>query len=112
MTATSVTLAFRVEDASGGAVDAAARVRVDGELRAVSEGGDTRLLRIENLPPGEALRIEIEVAGADPVAADRYFPESVSTLPAPRAQRVATFATLNDLHFGEPRFAARRSADR
>ena len=111
VTATSVTLAFRVDDASGGAVDAAARVRVNGELRAVSEGGGTRLLRIENLAPGEALRIEIGVAGADPVAPDRYFPESVSTLPALRARRTATFATLNDLHFGEPRFGGRLTAD-
>ena len=33
------------------------------------------------------------------------------TLPAPRARRTARFATLNDLHFGEPRFGGQLTAD-
>jgi 3',5'-cyclic AMP phosphodiesterase CpdA len=35
----------------------------------------------------------------------------VRTLPAPRARRTASFATLNDLHFGEPRFGGQLTAD-
>lgn len=110
LTATSLTLAFRVEDERG-PVEAAARIRLNGELRAVSEGVGTRLVRIGALEPDTAYRIAIEVAGAAPVAADRYLPAEARTLPAPGAARTATFATLNDLHFGEPRFGGRLTAD-
>jgi 3',5'-cyclic AMP phosphodiesterase CpdA len=93
-------------------VDAAARVRVGGEPAAVSEAGAaTRCLRIAGLAPDTEYALEIEVAGADAPARDRYFPERVRTLPAPRARRSARFATLNDLHFGEPRFGGRMTAD-
>ncbi len=104
VTESSVTLAFDVRDAHGPA-DAEARVRIDGEVRAVSEGpAATRLVRIEGLAPGQRHRLSIEVTGAEPMAPDPYFPESVETLPAPAAREVASFATLNDLHFGELRF--------
>src|SRR5690606_40144881 len=46
-----------------------------------------------------------------PPPPDRYWPERVRTLPAPRARCTATFATLNDLHFGEPKFGGRLTAD-
>jgi hypothetical protein len=113
VTATSLTLSFRVDDAAAGGagVDAAARVRLNGELRAVSEGGGTRLLRIERLEPDTEYRVAIEVAGAESAAPDRYFPERVRTLPAPRSACTARIATLNDLHFGEPRFGGRLTAD-
>jgi Icc protein len=39
-----------------------------------------------------------------PAAHGPTFPERFTTLSAPRADEVASFATLNDLHFGEPRF--------
>jgi Icc protein len=111
VTATSVTLSFRVED-DAGPVDAEARVCVDGELRASVVGpAGTRLVRIEALEPDTEHRIEIEVARAEPLLRDRYFPETVRTLPAPRARRTASFATLNDLHFGEPRFGGQLTPD-
>lgn len=103
VTESSLTLSFGVEDASG-PVDAEARVRVGGELRATSRGAGTRLLRIEGLEPGTEYEIEIEVDGAEPPAPDRWFPGRATTLPAPEAPETASFATLNDLHFGEPRF--------
>ena len=106
----SVTLAFRVEDAAG-PVDAPVRVLVDGELRALAEGSGTHVVRIDGLPADRALRLELEVAGAEPPPRDRYWPEQVRTLPAPRARCTARFATLNDLHFGEPRFGGRLTAD-
>jgi hypothetical protein len=99
----SLTLSFVVADASG-PVDAEARVRVGGELRAVSQGGGTRLVRVDGLAPGTEYAVEIEVKGAVPAAPDRYFPGRALTLPAPEAEQTASFATLNDLHFGEPRF--------
>jgi hypothetical protein len=103
-TESSLVLAFRIED-DVGPVGASARIVIDGELRARSEGpSGTRLVRIEGLAPDTDYRIEIEVAGAEPPERDRYFPERVRTLPAPESTQVAAFATLNDLHFGEPRF--------
>ena len=111
VTASSVTLAFRVEDAAG-AVDALARVLLDGELRARSEGNAAaRLVRIEGLDPDTEYTLAVEVDGAARPAPDRYFPERVRTLPSPSARRTATFATLNDLHFGEPRFGGQLTAD-
>ena len=99
----SLTLSFTVEDASG-PVDAEARVRVGGALGARSRGPGTRLVRVEGLEPGCEYEIAIEADGAPSPAPDRYFPGRAATLPAPEAAQSASFATLNDLHFGEPRF--------
>jgi predicted phosphodiesterase len=111
VTDTSLTVCFRVEDGAG-AADAEAEIRVNGELRARSAStAATRVVRIEGLAPGAEQRVEIAVAGAGAPARDRYFPESVRTLPAPAARRTATFATMNDLHFGEPRFGGQLTAD-
>ncbi len=111
VTASSVTLAFRVHDGAG-AVDAPARVLLDGEVLARSESdAATRLVRIEGLDPDTEYTLAIEVDGAASPAPDRYFPERVRTLPPPRARRTATFATLNDLHFGEPRFGGQLTTD-
>lgn len=100
----SLVLSFAVADASG-PVDAPARVRIDGELRAVSEGpAGTRLVRIDGLASDTEHRIEVEVAGGAPLEPSKYFSGRAPTLPAPRGRRVARFASLNDLHFGEPRF--------
>ena len=104
VTESSFTVSFRVEDAAG-PVSAPACVILDGERRADCEGpADTRQLRIEGLAPGTAHRVEIETPGGEPARRDPFFPGSVRTLPAPRAAQVGSFATLNDLHFGEPRF--------
>ena len=104
VTESSATISFAVCDNRGG-VDAAAEIRLNGAARARAGGGTgTRLVRIEDLEPASSYRIEIEVAGAPPAEHSRYFPESFETLPATRARETASFATLNDLHFGEPRF--------
>lgn len=111
VTDTSLTVAFRVEDDAGPA-GASAQLRVNGVVLARSETPTpTRMVRIEGLAPGAEQRVEIEVAGAARPVPDRYFPESVRTLPAPCARRTATFATMNDLHFGEPRFGGQLTAD-
>jgi len=106
----SLTVGFRIED-DAGPVDAPVRVLVDGEVRAVTEGGGTRVARIEGLPADRELRVELAAAGAEAPPRDAYWPERVRTLAAPRARRTATFATLNDLHFGEPKFGGRLTAD-
>jgi hypothetical protein len=104
------TLFFRVEDAAG-PVDAEARVLVDGELRVRSAGpATTRCVRVEGLAPGTRHRLEIRVEGARG-SPDEFLPEEFETLPAPRAEQVASFATLNDLHFGEPRFGGTLTED-
>ncbi len=111
VTAESLTLSFALADASG-PVAGRARVLVDGELRAVSEGpAGTRHVRIEGLTPDSEHRIEIEGAGAPPAEPTRYFPGRARTLAAPRGKCVARFATLNDLHFGEQRFGGTLQAD-
>src|SRR5258706_124601 len=102
-TADSFALSFSVGDASG-PVAASARILVDGELRHVSEELGTHLVRIAGLAPDTEHRIEIQVPGAPPLSPTKYFSGKGRTLPAPRAKCVARFATLNDLHFGEPRF--------
>jgi Icc protein len=107
----SVTVAFRVEDGSG-PVEAPARLRLGGECLAVSEQpAATRLVRVEGLEPGTEYEVEIDVPGAEPAEPDRYFPGRVRTLRAPVAAPCATFATLNDLHFGEPRFGGTLTPD-
>lgn len=111
VTDTSLTVCFRVES-DGAPVDARARVLVNGAVRAESESGAaTRVVRIEGCAPDAEHKVEIQIAGAAPAACDRYFPDGVRTLLAPRARRTACFATLNDLHFGEPRFGGQLTAD-
>jgi 3',5'-cyclic-AMP phosphodiesterase len=111
VTADSLTLSFVVADASG-PVDTRARVLVDGELRAVSEGpAGTRYLRVAGLTPDLEHRVEIEADGAPGAEPTRYFPGRARTLPAPRGKCVARFATLNDLHFGEERFGGTLQSD-
>jgi hypothetical protein len=107
----SLTVSFRVEDDAGCPVDAPVRVLVDGEPRHTSEGPGTRVVRIEGLPADRALRVALECRGAEAPVPDRYWLETVRTLPAPRSRRTAAFATLNDLHFGEPKFGGRLTAD-
>jgi hypothetical protein len=66
-------------------------------------------VRVEGLPAATRLRVAIVPAarGAAHVEAavpDAWFPGEATTLPAPAGDAAASFATLNDLHFGEPRF--------
>ncbi len=104
VTESSATFSFCVTDGSG-PVDAPARISLDGEAHTVSEDrSGIRLVRIEGLSPESDHRIDIQVTGADPVERNAYFPETFRTLPATGAKRVGSFATLNDIHVGEPRF--------
>ncbi|MDH3687643.1 MAG: metallophosphoesterase [Myxococcales bacterium] len=104
VTETTLTLTFRLTDQDAPSPDAA-RILVDGEERAVSEGATgTRQIRLTDLEPGTSYRIEIEAPGAEAPERNPWFPEVVETMSSPGAEPVATFATLNDLHFGEPRF--------
>ncbi len=104
VTESSVTLGFDLRD-DAGPVDAEARIRIDGEVRAVSRGAaKTRFLRIEGLESGRVHRLAIEVDGVGALEPDPYFPQTFETLPPAQAREVASFATMNDLHFGEPRF--------
>ena len=102
ITETSLTLAFRIEDETGAPVDAPAQVLLDGEARARVEPCDgTRLVRIEGLEPATPYRLGLECAGAPGLEPGPYFPESIATFPAPTTSEVSSFATLNDVHFGE-----------
>ena len=87
VTASTLTLAFRVEDGAG-PVDAPARVLLDGELRARSEGdAAARLVRIEGLDPDT--EYDARDRGRRRRARrrrDRYFPERVRTLPVAAAR--------------------------
>ncbi len=111
VTADSVTLSFVVADGAG-PTDASARVWLNGIERAVSNGpAGTRLVRVEGLEPDTEYALEIAAEGGAKSEPSRYLPARVRTLPAPRGARVARFATLNDLHFGEPRFGGRMTED-
>jgi len=111
VTETSATLHFDVADAQG-PVGAPARVLLDGELRAsVEDGSGTRTVQLDDLAPGTSHRVEIEVEGGARAEPDEYFPERFETLPASSGTPVASFATLNDLHFGEPRFGGTLTED-
>lgn len=104
VTETTLTLTFRLSDREAPADDAV-RILLDGEERAVSEGvRGTRQIRLTDLEPGTAYRVGLEAAGAEAPEHNPWFPETVETLAAAGAEPVATFATLNDLHFGEARF--------
>ena len=110
VTETSATLHFDVVGESG-PVDAPARVLLDGELRATSENGSgTRTVVLDELAPGAVHRVEIETEGAK-AEPDEFFDGRLETLAAPAGDPVASFATLNDLHFGEPRFGGTLTED-
>ena len=110
VTESSLTLSFRVEDAQG-PVDAEAVVVVAGERHAVAGIAGTRMLRVEDLPAGTDLAVAIEVAGAAAPEPGPYFEGRVTTLTATEASQVASFATLNDVHVGEPLFGGALDPD-
>lgn len=111
VTESSCTVSFVVRDVHG-PTDARARVLIDGVERASSEGSaGTRLVRIDGLAPATRHEIQIVAEDGDRAEIDRFFPGVVVTLPAPTSPQVASFATLNDLHFGEERFGGTLLAD-
>ena len=101
VTESSLTVAYRVDGA------AESEVLLDGEVQAVGIGPGVQLHRIEGLDPDREYRVDVRAPGATDAQHDGYFPETVRSLPAPRAEQVATFATLNDVHFGEPKVGGR-----
>ena len=94
----SVTVAVRI-DGNGGRH----RVLLDGSVVTEAEGPGVHVHRLEGLTADRDYCIGIEADGAARAVHDGYFPERVRTLPAARANEVGRFATLNDLHFGEPK---------
>jgi hypothetical protein len=112
VTESTVTLALRVADSAGSARSAQAPIEIDaapadgarGERISLAFEGHprTNLVRVEGLSPGTGYRLTIRVGGraTDPV--EHFLPDEITTLPAPPGKPVATFATLNDCHFGEP----------
>lgn len=101
VTESSLTIGFRADDATQ------SEVLLDGEVRAAGGGSGVQLHRIEGLDPDREYRIDVRAPGAADAEHDGYFPETARTLAAPRAEEVATFATLNDVHFGEPKVGGR-----
>jgi len=115
VTETSITLAFAVAEGDS-LIDAEATVRLNGQLRATSQEAGTRLVRIEGLDPATDYAIEIETAGATASSGaraepNRYFTGSARTHDAPASEQVGSFATLNDLHFGESRIGGTLTDD-
>jgi Icc protein len=107
----SATLCFEVRDGDQ-IVDAEAIVRMDDSARATSWGSaGTRLVRVEGLTPGTEYTLSIEAEGGAFAEHGRYFPERFRTLPAPASAQSGSFATLNDLHFGETRIGGQLTDD-
>jgi predicted phosphodiesterase len=103
VTESSFTLSFDIREGDT-PIDCEARVIVDGERHEVPATKGTRLVRIEGLPASRTLPVAIEAVGAEPDAPDAFFDGSVTTLGSTDAKQVASFATLNDVHFGEEAF--------
>jgi len=103
VTESSATLYFRVE--RGGEPDTGeVEVWIDGRIRATSQGElGTRCVRLEGLDPDREYQLELRTRDSAHEA-DGHCPSRFRTLPAPSAPLSASFATLNDLHFGEPHF--------
>lgn len=102
VTETSITVAFAVDSEA----PLPAQIVVDGRVAATAEPRDgLRMVRVEGLEPETEYTVAIDVDGAPPVEPDYFFPGSATTLSAPGSELVASFATVNDLHFGEERFA-------
>ena len=109
VTESSLTLVFGVAEGDP-LVDAEATIRLNGDVRAVSKQPGTRLVRIDDLEPATEYAIEI-ASGSASAEPNRYFPGKARTLEAPSATEVASFATMNDLHFGEARIGGTLTED-
>ncbi len=113
VTETSISLVFGVLE-DGALIEADATVRLNGQVRASSQEAGTRLVRIEGLDPATDYAIRIEAAGADSntkAEGSRYFTGNARTHDAPGAQQVGSFATMNDLHFGESQMGGTLTED-
>ncbi len=76
--------------------DAVARVATRVGDREVTTEGCYHSARVAGLEPSTEYELAVDGAPASPL-----LPASVTTLPAPPGARVATVATVNDVHFGE-----------
>jgi len=83
-----VVVTFRTDD------DRAVTTRVGA--REVETTGPYHSARVTGLAPQTSYDVEVE--GAEP---SELLPASVTTLPRPSGRLLATFATVNDVHFGE-----------
>ena len=109
VTENSITLVFGVLEGEQ-FIDAEASVRLNDEVCDVSKEPGTRLVRLDGLAP--ATEYEIEIRSGDARAEqNRYFPGKAITHETPASTEVASFATLNDLHFGETRMGGVLTAD-
>jgi 3',5'-cyclic AMP phosphodiesterase CpdA len=68
-------------------------------------------VRVAGLEPGRRHVLDVVARGGARAVPDAYFPGEATTLPASAAREVASFATLNDLHFGAARFGGPLLAD-
>lgn len=113
VTDSSITLSFQVHDEANVPTLDRARILVGEEVRATIENGTpTRLVRVEGLDPATSYEIDIETDDGRRAAHDEFFPARASTLPAPTGNEVASFASLNDLHFGEPKIGGILTEDK
>ncbi|MEE2677927.1 MAG: metallophosphoesterase [Myxococcota bacterium] len=109
----SLTVSFQVQDDAGEPTPEPARVLIDGEIRAQVDGHTpTRLVRIERLDPSTTYTLGIETAAGRRASYDKFFPETATTLPVPSGREVASFATLNDVHFGEKKIGGVLTPDK
>ena len=87
-----------------GADEVVVTCRTDDDREVETRVGDVSVVtrgryhsaRVDGLEPGTTY--PLAVSGAE---ASALLPSSVTTLPAPGGRRVATVATVNDVHFGE-----------
>ena len=93
--------------------DSTARILLNGDLHATVEPSTpTRVARIEGLAPASSYTLEIESENGERATHDEFFPHAAETLPAPTARETATFASLNDVHFGEKKIGGVLTEDK
>lgn len=95
VTESTVTVALAAEGSGDGV-----RLRVGDAVRELAPADGLQLITVGDLPPATELGLAVEDGAPD----SSSLPRTVTTLPAPAAAQVASFATLNDLHFGERQF--------
>ncbi|MDP8988190.1 MAG: hypothetical protein M3N11_07575, partial [Actinomycetota bacterium] len=100
----AVPAVFAVEDTTAQLVwghlpPGAARVTAGGAEVVVEGDGGPAAALLEGLPPDRFLEVVVEREGASPAPA-----EGLRTLAPPPGRELFRFATVNDIHLGDPRF--------
>lgn len=106
LTESTVTIAYHSTPDAG-----SCEILLDDRVQTTHFTPGAHLHRIDGLDANRNYRLRIRPERGREAPYDRYFPEIVQTLPAPDAEEVATFATLNDVHFGEPRVGGQLDKD-